>query len=292
MSFVNKGIFGVLLLIPLMLHADSREGDGAIRFAPLPMEGKNILHEQFFGLARYLEAVIGRPVEIVDFDDYGDLLAAFRENRVDIAYLGPFPHTLLAKSDDGVEPLACFREADGRSRYTCSLVGRGDDPIDPAQVRDIHIGLTQPYSTCGYLAVSLMLEAVGRSLEDPGIRFSYAGSHTEAALGVVRGAFDLAGVKTAIAERYRHLDLKSLMVSRPFPGFGLYANRRTLSSEDRARLRQALLSLDPLKEGADGDRLKGWGDGLRNGLAAPSRCADHGVFDAVERLKPLLEGWP
>ena len=292
MSFVSKRIFSLLLLIPLVLHAVSGQANGALRFAPLPMEGRKILHEQFFGLTRYLQEVTGRAVELVDFEDYGALLDAFRNNLVDLAYLGPLPYALLAKSDDGVEPLACFREPDGESRYTCSLVGAGDNPVDPAKSRELHIGLTQPYSTCGYLAVSLMLETVGRSLEDPGIRFTYVGSHTEAALGVVRGEFDLAGVKTAVAKRYRHLDLRRLMVSRPFPGFGLYANRRSLASEDIARLRQALLRLDPLRVDGDRERLMHWGGSVRNGLVAPSHCDDQGLLDAVDRLPPQLEASP
>jgi phosphonate transport system substrate-binding protein len=282
----------LFITIPLFLQVSADEIKKPIRFAPVPMEGKKILHEQFFGLLGYLEESVGRPVVLINFDDYSELLEAFRNDEIDLAYLGPLPYALLAKSDDGVEPLACFREADGLSSYTCSLVAMGGRQFDLAHAQGLHIGLTQPFSTCGYLAVSQMLESSGRRLEEPGIRFSFAGSHTEAALGVVRGEYDLAGVKTTIAERYRHLDLRVLNVSSPFPGFGVYANRRQLSASDIERLREVLLSLEPATNEADRERMKSWGSGLRNGAEAPSNCDYQGVLDAVAGLPGLLEASP
>ncbi len=292
MSFLRVGILALFITLPLFLQASADDNKKPIRFAPVPIEGKKILHEQFFGLLRYLQEAVGRPVVLIDFDDYSDLLEAFRHDKVDIAYLGPLPYALLAKSDDAVEPLACFREANGLSSYTCSLVAVGGRRIDLAHAQGLHIGLTQPFSTCGYLAVSQMLEASGRHLDDPGIRFSYAGSHTEAALGVVRGEYDLAGVKTTIAERYRHLDLRILRISPPFPGFGVYANRRQLSADEIDLLRQALLRLDPATNEADRERVKSWGSSLRNGTEAPSKCDYQGVIDSLDRLPMLMEAAP
>lgn len=292
MSFLRIGILALLITLPLFLRASPDDAKRPIRFAPVPMEGKKILHEQFFGLLGYLQEAVGRPVELIDFEDYSDLLEAFRNDQIDLAYLGPLPYALLAKSDHDVEPLACFREADGLSSYTCSLVVMGGRQLDLAHAQGLHIGLTQPFSTCGYLAVSQMLASSGRRLDDPGIRFSYAGSHTEAALGVVRGEYDLAGIKTSIAERYRHLDLRILTVSPPFPGFGVYANRRQLSADEIERLREALLRLEPVTSEAGWEQMKGWGHSLRNGAEAPSNCDYQGVLDAVESLPVWLEATP
>jgi phosphonate transport system substrate-binding protein len=252
------------------------------------MEGKKILQERFFGLVAYMSEALDRDIEVVDFLDYGDLLKAFHEDRVDLAFLGPLPYSLLSRVDQGVEPVACFREPGGSSSYTCSLVVSGEKPVDLANAKELHIGLTQPYSTCGYLAVSLMLKQAGRSLEEEGIRYSYAGNHTAAALGVARGEYDLAGVKTVIAERYRHLDLQVIAESPAFPGFGLYANRRELSQQTIHRLREAMLMLDPSASEKAVGQMQQWGVSLLHGTSQPSHCDDASLKGA---LKGLPQGW-
>jgi phosphonate transport system substrate-binding protein len=292
MSYCRLGMLCLLIAIPLSLSTPAFCAEPPLRFAALPMEGRAILHEQFFGLLHYLEQKIQRPIEMVDFDDYGELLTAFRNDEVDLVYLGPLPYALLAKSDKDVEAVACFHEPNGLIRYTCSLVVSGERQIDLSSAQGLHIGLTQPLSTCGYLAVSQMLQTAGRRLDDTGVRFSYAGSHAEAALGVVRGEYDLAGVKTEIAQRYSHLNLKALMVSREFPGQGLYANRRQLEEQKVEQLRQALLRLDPIQSEQDRLLVSGWGRSLRNGVALPSLCDDRDLLGSVGELPPLMDVSP
>jgi phosphonate transport system substrate-binding protein len=292
MSIRRIGVIGLLICMPLFLHAAEHRLEKPIRFAPLPMEGRKILHEQFYGLIGYLQQAVNRPIELVDFSEYGALLQGFRDGEVDLVYLGPLPFALLAKTRNDVEPVVCFRESDGQSRYTCSLVAAGGSQIALATDQNLHIGLTQPLSTCGYLAVSQMLKRVGRRLDDPGIRYSYAGSHTAAALGVVRGEYDLAGVKTSVAERYRHLDLHTLAVSRPYPGLGLYANRSRLDTGVIERMRQALLDLDPVNSAFDRFQMRNWGESLRNGAIAPDQCSYHELLDVSDDLQHLLEATP
>jgi phosphonate transport system substrate-binding protein len=290
MSFCRIGIVGLLFAIPLFSNVSAFGAEKPLRFAPLPMEGRKILHEQFFGLLHYLQQEFGRPIEMVDLLDYEALLKAFRSDEIDLVYLGPLSYALLAKTDKDVEPVACFREPDGQVRFTCSLVTAGEYQPDLLQDQALHIGLTHPFSTCGYLAVSQMLQAAGRRLDEPDIRFSYAGSHTEAVLGVVRGDFDLAGVKTEIAERYSHLDLKSVAVSRTFPGYGIYANLRQLQVQEVERLRQALLRLDLDNLERNRDLMKGWGRSLSSGVVKPFHCNNRGMLDSVGVLPSLSGG--
>lgn len=288
MSFRRIGIFGLLLLISLFLQAKEPAHQAPLRFAPLPMEGEKILQEQFFGLVAYLAEALDREIQVVEFLDYAELLTAFREDRIDLAYLGPLPYSLLAGVDADVEPVACFRESDGASEYTCSLIVSGDTGLDLTNVRTLHVGLTQPYSTCGYLGVSLMLQRTGRSLEEPGLHFTYAGNHTAAALGVARGDFDVAGVKSSIARRYRHLNLEAIAESPPFAGFGLYANSRQLSQQTRERLREALQRFDPAVSDEAGTLMRLWGGHLAHGTSRASGCKDSKIREAINRLPP---GW-
>lgn len=258
-----------------------------LRFAPLPLEDRKVIHEQFQGLVSYLGEAAGRAVQVVYLNDYSEILARFRQQEIDLAYLGPLPYVILRRDFPEAEPLVCFRDVSGAASYTCSLVAYGGSGLTTEDLEGRHVGLTQPYSTCGYLAVSEMLATAGSSLEGDGNSYEYAGSHSAAALGVVQGRYDLAGVKTAIARRYGHLDLQVLSTSRSFPGFTLVANTRTVEPTTIERLRAALLALDPSADAAVRSRVASWGDHLRQGTVPPEVCDYAGVEDAIDRVP-----WP
>lgn len=258
-----------------------------IRFAPLPMEDPKIIQEQIGGLIDFLSDRAELPIRWTEYSDYGAILAAFRAGEVDLTYLGPLPYAILRRDSPQAVPLGCFRDADGDPSYTCSLVAFGDDALHPGAIRGMRIGLTQPYSTCGWLAVSEMLRAAGRALDGDGNSFRYACSHSQAALGVVRGEFDVAGVKTAIAHRYAHLNLARIAESERWPGFALVANRATLTPAQLARLRAALQALD-LEQNPDLHEFTAdWGAQVRNGIVPAQRCDYSAVVAALGRLP-----WP
>lgn len=263
----------------------------ALRFAPLPLEDRKIIHEQFRGFADFLGEASGRRVELLDVGDYAEILAGLQRGEVDLAFLGPLPYAILRRDYADVAPLVCFRDVSGETSYTCSLVAYGDSGLSPDGLPDglrgVRVGLTQPYSTCGYLGVSQMFDQAGVSLDGDGNRFVYAGSHSAAALGVVRGDYDVAGVKSEIAVRYAHLDLVVLAESRPFPGFTLVVNTATLPAETVDRLRAALLGLDPAGNADDRARVGSWGGPLRHGMVAPEACGYDGVVELLERMP-----WP
>jgi phosphonate transport system substrate-binding protein len=261
-----------------------------IRFAPLPLEDRKIMHEQFQGMVDYLRAETGLSIEMVYLSDYADIIEHFRHNQIDLAYLGPLPYVILKKQFSAAEPLVCFRDVSGAASYSCSLVAYGDSDLKIDSLKGKHFGLTQPYSTCGYLAVSEILGQAGRSLERDGNSYQYAGSHSKAALGVAQGEFDVAGVKTAIAKRYLHLDLHIIGESRRYPGFTLVANSNKLNPASQAKLKQALLALQPISHPQDRVRVSTWGAHLRQGAVEPSQCDYQAVAEALQRAPSLITG--
>ena len=275
------------LLLSAGLHAAETQESSELRFAPLPLEDRKIIHEQFQGFTNYLSDSVKQPFNWVYLTDYADIIEQFSQEQIDLAYLGPLPYVILKRQFPDAEPLACFREADGSPSYTCSLVSYGGSGLALENLKGVHIGLTQPYSTCGYLAVTQMLGRAGLALDRDGNRFTYAGSHSAAALGVAQGKYDVAGVKTVIAERYAHLDLTSVATSSHFPGFTLVANSRTVPAETIAALRQALLELDPSGKPAHKKLMASWGKHIRNGAVAAEQCDYSGVDGTLDSLP-----WP
>lgn len=281
-------VIGLLCwLLPVMAAAQT------LRFAPLPLEDPKIIHEQIGGLIDFLAEQAEVPIQWTHFRDYGDLLTAFHEGEIDLAYLGPLPLAILQRDYSHAQPLGCFREADGAPHYTCSLMAYADDNLFPSEIQGKRIGLTQPYSTCGWLAVSEMLRAAGRRLDGDANQFTYAGNHTKAALGVVRGRFDVAGVKTAIAQRYAHLNLEPIAESQRWPGFSLVANTATLSAAMVARLQEGLTSLEDLEhKPALAQLTASWGPQVRHGIVAPRDCDYAAVADALSYLPWPIPGAP
>ncbi|MGD9950652.1 MAG: PhnD/SsuA/transferrin family substrate-binding protein [Desulfobulbus sp.] len=255
--------------------------DTPIRFAPLPMENREALVLQFRPMIEYLEQKLNRPI-VFDFSEsYDKILEKFQSNTIDLAYLGPLPYVELRTKDAHAEPLIRFREASGQPMYTCAIVALADNPIALHGLSNKHIALTQPLSTCGYLSVYGLLQEQGSSLEEN--RYRYLDKHDAVALAVIRGEYDLGGLKTAIGKRYTHMGLKILIQTPPFPGFGLIGNQKTLSPQTLEAIRQNMIRLDPAE--ADKKMLGRWGRSIRFGAV---RASDDD-YQTVRKYKGKLE---
>lgn len=251
-----------------------------IRFSPLPMENREALVLQFRPMIEYLQQQLNRPI-VYDFSEsYDKILEKFQDNTIDLAYLGPLPYVELRAKDANAIPLIHFRETSGQPMYTCALVALADTTVHLQGLHGKKIALTQPLSTCGYLSVNGLLQERNASLEHN--RYHYLDKHDTVALAVIRGEYDLGGLKTAIGKRYTHLGLKILAETPPFPGFGLIGNQKTLSPETLSAIRQAMVRLDPDKDKA---MLDQWGRSIHHG-AVEATDAD---YDNVRRYKGSLD---
>jgi len=259
----KKGFLFCLTFLFGSMHGQAAE---PLRFAPLPLENRETVTRQFSPLLTYLEKTQARPARFVFFDDYEDLLVAFSRNQVDLAYLGPLPYVRLRQRHPQAEPLARFLEADGGDLYRCALVAFRGDRVRIADLRHRLIGLTQPLSTCGYLAVNGMLRAqAGFGLDQT--RHRYLGSHEAVALASIAGEVAAGGMKESLARKYAGLGLEVLASTGPFPGFALVANRATLGDAGVESLRRALLQ-------APREEYARWGAPIRHGMA-PAKDADY-----------------
>lgn len=265
------------LLLVCMLLSTQVAAD-ALRFAPLPLVDEKTLRADYLPMLDYLGKQTGDSYRWNFFPKYPDMLQAMILGEIDLAILGPLPYARLTARAKHFEPLVQFREKDGRADYDCVLVAFGKDrALKLKDIKDKRIGLTQAESTCGYFAVASMLRQAGRAPDKDGNRYEYAGNHSKAALGVVQGRYDIAGLKRNQAEKYRSLDLHVIAESGPYPAFALVANTRTLAPERRAAIRSALLSVDDVTRAA-------WSEATKYGAVAAS---DAGYADTRARIGAL-----
>lgn len=251
----------VIALFAAVLFTTLPAAAETLTFSPLPMETPYTVASQWKPLLAYLEDTLGVTLEIDYSVSNDEILEKFRAGRLDLAYLGPLPYVTLKKTFPSATPIVIFNEKNGQPTYTCALAVPAESTLCLKGLKDRRIALTQPMSTCGYFATQGLLRQAGSSLEAN--RFRYLGQHDEAALAVVRGEFDAAGLKTAIVQKYAHLGLVVLAESPPMPGLALIANSNRVPARRIEQIRQALLATD------DKARRQ-WGDNIRHGVTAAS----------------------
>ena len=250
-------------------------------FAPLPMEDPATVIRQFKPLLSYLGQQTGHDFRIRHSRDYGELLRRFRAGEIDLAYLGPLPYVDLKAGFGAAMPLVHFLEKSGQADYTCALISAGmlNTRFGKGNMR---VALTQPLSTCGYLAANTMLKAQGADLNKS--LFRYLGTHDDVALSLVRGDYDLGVVKTALARRYEHLGVRIIRETGRLPAFSLIVNSSRIPKRDLDAIRSALIALRPADNPADARITATWGENIRHG-ATPALDAD---FDSVRRMRGKL----
>lgn len=243
------------------------------RFAPLPMEHPEAVVAAWRPLLDHLSAQLGVSIRIDYAQSYQEILDKFASGALELAFLGPLPYIELKKREPSAIPLVHFKERNGSAFYTCALIASMDAGFSSARLVGRKIALTQPLSTCGYLATEGLLRTAGSSLEKN--HYRYLDKHEAAALAVARGDFDAAGVKTSIARKYAHLGVMILAESKPFPGLALIAHGGRIDPARQERIRKLLVEAAPALRAQ-------WGEDIRHG-AVPAREAD---YDGVRALLP------
>lgn len=269
--------FGLVLL----MIANVAWAQKPLVFAPLPMQKPDEVVAQMRPMLKYLENELGIEIQIRYMSSYQDVMTAFGQGQVDLAYLGPLPYVSLKKQYPPATPLVHFKEGDGKASYSCALIATDKTVLTHKQ--PLTIALTQSLSTCGYLSVAGLLALKGIDIEAQ--HYRYLGAHDKAALSVVNGEYDLAGVKTAIAHKYDNLGLTILQETEPMPSFALVANASTLSSSIQNRIVSALGKLDPIRDAA---LMQAWGDAVRNGVVE-AKDDDYRVVRALMSRDSLPE---
>ncbi len=248
-----------------------------LMFSPMPLEQPKAIANQWRPVLDYLETMLGAHIRISYPASNAEIVERFRKGEIDLAYLGPLPYVELKKTFPDAEPLVHVVEPDGQAKYTCAIIALAERKLSVKALRDKTIALTQPLSTCGYLALDGILHQAGSDLQHN--RFRYLGTHEKVALAVARGEFDAGGVKTTIGRRYEHLGVRILAESEALPSYALIANTRRLSAQRIGQIRNALIV-------ADAGTRAGWGGPMQHGVVlASDRDYDglrkYGQYEAI-----------
>ena len=283
---MNVKHIGIFLLLAIGFSPSYAVTHETIRFAPLPMENDTAMTREYLPFMSFLENNLkSTSIKLVYKKSYQDLITSFKNNEIDIAYLGPLPYVVLKEQFPKAVAMVQFLDAEGKSTYTCSLVKFAGNQIQLTNKVPLDIALTQPLSTCGYLATESLLNKHGLTLEQPNVHYEYIGNHTKVAENVILGKQQLGGLKTQIGKRYHHLGLRIIQETDPMPGFLLVANADTLSAEKIKQITSLILSIKPIENANDFETTKLWGDKIKYGAIPANDSLYNSVREKWKQTK-------
>ena len=247
LTLITAMLFG--LSLPAFVQAAADPDPQTLKVALLPDENASTVIKNNQALKDYLEAQLGKKIELIVTTDYSSMIEAMRHGRLDLAYFGPLSY-VLARQKSEIEPFAALK-VKGSTTYQSVVIANtasGVKTIADIKGKDVAYGDTA--STSSHLIPKSVL-AEGGLMAGRDYKEHFVGSHDAVALAVQNGHAQAGGLSRPIFEslverKIVNLDkVKVLAYSKPFPQYP-WTMRSNLKPELKEKIRNAFLSLkDP-----------------------------------------------
>jgi phosphonate transport system substrate-binding protein len=259
-------LFALVAVMPLAAcgSADADPGTGGLpetlRVGLIPNVAPEEQRARYQPFADYLEEQLGASVELFVATDYAGVVAALAGERIDMAYLGGLTY-VQAEQQVALTPLVTEVDHETETtKYLSAIVVRDDSSHQ--SVEDlVAAGGTFAFgdvsSTSGSLYPRMMLVDAGVDCDPQRVdqcppleRVYFTGGHDAAALAVLGGEADAAGLELRILHRMERegtVEEGALRViaQREVEGYP-WVMRTALGEQAAAQLRDAFLAIgDP-----------------------------------------------
>jgi phosphonate transport system substrate-binding protein len=147
----------------------------------------------------YLETKLGRPVEYVDREDYGEINNLLRSGNLDAAFVCSGPY--VAGHDEFGLELLVAPQAYGETVYFSYILVAADSPLQSfEELRGKRFAFTDPLSNTGKLAPTYMLAKISETPDTFFKNYIFTKSHDKAIRAVAEHIVDGAAVDSLIWE--------------------------------------------------------------------------------------------
>lgn len=248
-----KPLFNLLLALCLMIgantHALAADADpDLLKVALLPDENASELIKRNQPLKDYLEAKLGKEVELIVTTDYSSMIEAMRFGRIDLAYFGPLSY-VMAKSKSDIEPFAAMI-VDGKPTYRSIIIANADSGVESyTDIRGRKMAYGDRASTSSHLIPkTVLLESAGLEAGKD-YEAHFVGSHDSVAVNVANGNAEAGGLSEVIFQHVMDRGLidrdkvRILGYSGEFPQYP-WAMRSNLNPELKESIRDAFIGID------------------------------------------------
>jgi len=247
LTLITTVLFG--LSLAAFVQAAPDPDPQTLKVALLPDENASTIIKNNQGLKDYLEAQLGKKVELVVTTDYSSMIEAMRHGRLDLAYFGPLSY-VLARQKSEIEPFAALK-VKGSTTYQSVVIANISSGVNAiGDIKGKNMAYGDKVSTSSHLIPKSVLAEQGL---DAGRDYQehFVGSHDAVALAVQNGHAQAGGLSRPIFEslverKMVSLDkVKVLEYSKPFPQYP-WTMRSNLKPELKDKIRNAFLNLkDP-----------------------------------------------
>jgi len=247
LTLITTALFG--LSLAAFVQAAPDPDPQTLKVALLPDENASTIIKNNQGLKDYLEAQLGKKVELVVTTDYSSMIEAMRHGRLDLAYFGPLSY-VLARQKSEIEPFAALK-VKGSTTYQSVVIANISSGVKAiSDIKGKNVAYGDKVSTSSHLIPKSVLAEkgldVGRDYQE-----HFVGSHDAVALAVQNGHAQAGGLSRPIFEslverKMVSLDkVKVLEYSKPFPQYP-WTLRSNLKPGLKDKIRNAFLNLkDP-----------------------------------------------
>lgn len=259
----------------------------AVTYAYLPQYAHRVSYQRHRLLVEYLRKKTGLPVRQIFPNTFDEHVKMVGQGQIDISFSNPFIYVKLARQF-GAQAIARSVERNGQKNFRGRIICRADN----RRIRSIEDCrgkrwiAVDPSSAGGYLYPLGFFVGHGLGPNDfAEIAFApgAAGKQEKVVLAVYAGRYDIGSIREGtldvVADKIDHRLIRVLADTPWYPGW-VYAARRGLEPETVARIRRALIELDPDRPA---DRLVLEAANFQRVI--PSEDSE---FDAVRRLAARL----
>jgi phosphonate transport system substrate-binding protein len=247
LTIITVALFS--LTLPAFVQAAADPDPQTLKVALLPDENASTIIKNNQGLKDYLEAQLGKKIELIVTTDYSSMIEAMRHGRLDLAYFGPLSY-VLARQKSEIEPFAALK-VKGSTTYQSVVIANASSGVKTiGDIKGKNMAYGDKVSTSSHLIPKSVLAEqglnAGRDYEE-----HFVGSHDAVAMAVQNGHAQAGGLSRPIFEslverKIVSLDkVKVLQYSKPFPQYP-WTMRSNLKPELKEKIRSAFLNLkDP-----------------------------------------------
>lgn len=247
-TIAKKCLLPVLLASLALASCDSdvRDAPENLVVSVLPDQSSGVLLSRFTPLVEYLEATTGQPMTLVLSDNYADLLQAFIDGDVQLAFFGGLTF-VRAEQAVNAEPLV-MRDVDVAFR-SC-YVAHPDDPRQAlAEFENSTFSFGSKLSTSGHLMPRYFMQQSGVVPETFFKSIVYSGTHDRTAFNVADSVVEFGVMNCSILEQMMKtgaVSLDRIRIIEKTPAYVDYvwAVQEDLDEELKRQLVDAFLALD------------------------------------------------
>src|SRR3990170_8578426 len=184
-SYLAAALF-ILLSAVNTVHGDDRD-PVALKVAVLPDESPATLIKKNDSFKKYLEAQLGKDIELVVTTDYSSMIEEMRHGRIDLAYFGPLSYVLCKqKSELPIEAFAA-QVSKGTPTYKAVVIANVSAGVNSlAAIMGKNMAYGDRASTSSHLIPKGMLAEVGLEAKK-NYQEHFLGAHDAVAIAVQNG---------------------------------------------------------------------------------------------------------